>query len=375
MKRHLATSPALGFILSLAVTATQAQNELDPRATEELLDLVMVQCRAGQAEAARQIAQDILEQLPTTPAIQALLNPVLSGACQAPAPSHLTELHLSLGWDDNVNLGISIGSINFQTANQTFNYQLDDSYRPISSAYISATGMRQHTTDSGWTVQALAGARQMSSYSPLDTLGLQVTGRRPLQVRGAAGHLTIGWAETWLGGQHYRSSPSLSWQSLPSKGRQGWSLQTNIQQHQHHTLSTADARLLQGAIAYQTRLWQNTQISWGAGLLHDQALGQRAGGNRQGHHLQARWQRLTPAGLWHVQWAKHQWQSSNAFLPGLLDQQRRNNSDLWAIGFQRPLQHGSFVYVEYLHRNNRDSVPLYTHQSNQISAGWLVRWP
>jgi len=321
------------------------------------------------------MALDIQRQLLTTPAIDALLAPVMSGACQAPTSNRLGELHLSLGWDNNINLGVSASSVNFQTATQTVNYQLDDSYRPIRSAYVSAIGMHQHNTASGWAIQALAGARQLSSYSPFNTLGLQITGRHPLQVGGAAGHLTLGWAETWLGGQHYRSAPSLTWQSQPHQGQAGWGMQANVQQHHHRTSGTPDARLLQASLSYQARPAPPTQISWGAGLLHDQALDTRAGGNRQGHHLQARWKHSTPTGLWHAQWARHPWQSAKPFLPGLIDAQRHNDTTTLAIGYQRPLGQGQLAYVEYQSRNSRDSVPLYTHRSNQLSAGWLLRWP
>jgi len=375
MKRHFATHRPLGIALAFVVTATQAQNQADPQITEELLDQIMDLCRAGQSETARQMALDLQRQLPTTPAIDALLDPVMSGACQIPTPGRLAVLHLSFGWDNNINLGVSASTVNFQTATQTFNYQLDDSYRPIRSAFVSATGMREHTTSNGWTVQALAGARQLSSYSAFDTLGLQATARRPLQVASAAGQLSIGWAETWLGGQHYRSAPSLAWQSQPQQGLAGWGVQANVQQHHHHTPGTPDARLLQASLSYQLRPAPPTQISWGAGLMHDQALDARAGGNRQGHHLQARWQYSTPAGLWHAQWARHQWQSAIAFLPGLVDARRRNDATTWVIGYQRPLGQRQLAYLEFQSRHSRDSVPLYTHRSNQLSAGWLLRWP
>jgi hypothetical protein len=375
MKRQFATRWPLGIALALLVTAVHAQNQADLLITDELIDQIMDLCRAGQSETARQMALDIQRQLPTTPSIDTLLAPVISGACQTPAPARLAELHLSLGWDNNINLGVSASSVNFQTATQTVNYQLDDSYRPTRSAFVSATGMHQHITASGWTIQTLAGARQLSSYSPFNTLGLQISGRRPLQIGAAAGHLSLGWAETWLGGQRYRSAPSLAWQSQPQQRQAGWSVQANMQQHHHHTPGIPDARLLQASLSYQIRPTPPTQISWGAGLLHDQALDARAGGNRQGHHLQARWQHSTPTGLWHAQWARHQWQSAKPFLPGLIDAQRHNDTTTLAIGYQRPLGQGQLAYLEFQSRHSRDSVPLYTHSSNQLSAGWLLRWP
>jgi len=365
----------LGVVLTSLVAPSQAQSpsEIDAIVAEELLDHVLAHCRAGQAEQAQRLARDIREQFATTPAIEALLGPILEGACKAPMPpsARLRELHLSLGWDDNVNLGIAGSSV---TAAQPITYRLDDSYQPVSSSYVSAMAMQQHQTANGWTLQAAIGARQLTQYSPFNTLGLQLTGRRAQTIWGTPGQLNLGWVETWLGGQHHRSAPSLAWTSLPSRGQQGWIVSATAQQQQFARIE-ADARQILAGITHQSRPNAHTQISWGGGLLHDQALGQRAGGNRQGAHLLAHWQHARQDGLLHAQWALHQWTSAQGFLPGLIDQRRHNATTTWVMGYQRPLAQGRSVYVEYQHRNSRDNVPLYDHRSNQLGVGWLLRWP
>lgn len=365
-------------LLSSLAAPSQAQSpsEIDAIVAEELLDHVLAHCRAGQSEQAQRLAREIREQFATTPGIEALLGPILEGACKAPMTptAGLRELHLGLGWDDNVNLGIAASSVTFQTAAQPITYRLDDSYQPIRSGYVSATAMQQHQTNNGWTLQAAIGARQLTQYSPFNTLGLQLTGRRAQSIWGTPGQLNLGWVETWLGGQHHRSVPSLGWTSLPSQGQQGWLVSATAQHHQFARID-ADARQLQAAITHQSRPNAHTQISWGGGLLHDQALGQRAGGNRQGAHLLANWQHARQDGLLHAQWALHQWTSAQGFLPGLIDQRRHNATTTWVMGYQRPLAQGRLVYVEYQHRNSRDNVPLYAHRSNQLGVGWLLRWP
>lgn len=367
-----------GLVLASLAMPAQAQSptEIDALVSEELIDHVMAKCRAGLAEQAQRLAQDIREQFVTTTAIEALLSPILDGACKLPAapPTRMREIHFSLGWDDNVNLGIAATSVTFQTPGQPITYQLDNSYRPISSAYVTATAMHQHSTANGWNVQATAGARQLTQYSPFDTLGLQLTGRRSQSIWGTPGQLSLGWSETWLGGKHYRSAPSLAWSSLPSRGQKGWVMSTNIQQLRFFQID-ADARQLQAAITHQSRPDAQTLISWGGGLLHDQALGLRAGGNRQGAHIQTGIQYAQQGGLWHAQWARHQWTTARAFLPGLVDQRRHNATTTWIMGYQRTLVQNNLVYVEYQHRNSQDNISLYDHRSNQLGVGWLLRWP
>lgn len=366
---------ALTILMALALVGpAHAQSGPDPLMTEELLDLVLGHCQAGRGEQARRLAHDIRDQLPTTAAIEALLTPALDGACGPPAKAKLHELHLSFGWDDNVNLGVLTSSVTFQSPGQPITYLLDESYKPVSSAYISATGLHQVQTTHGWTVQTLVGARQLLDYSPLNTLGLQLTGRRQLDAEGLPGQLTVGWAETWVGGKHFRSAPSVAWQSLPSHGQQGWVFNMGAQHH-NYTSTTFDARQLMAGVTHLSRPDARTQISWGAGLLHDQALGARAGGNRQGMNLQAGWQHAYRGGIWHAQWALHQWTSAQDFLPGLMDYRRSNTTTTAIMGYQQPLSVGGVGYIEYQHRNSRDNVPLYAYRSNQLGVGWMLRWP
>lgn len=352
----------------------QAQVESAPLMTEELLDLMLRQCRSGQGAQALQLAQDIREQLPTTATIDALLAPVLEGACTPMAPTSRQELHMSFGWDDNANLGLLSNAVTFQSPGQPVTYLLDDSYKPVSSAYLGVTGMHEIQTTKGWTVQTLVGVRQLFDYSPLNTQGLQISGRRSLNAWGMPGHLTLGWAESWLGGSHFRSAPSVSWQSQPSRGLQGWVFNIAAQHHDYAN-NTFDARQLQAGITHLSRLDANTQISWGGGLLHDKALGTRAGGTRQGANLQASWQHALQDSVWTAQWALHQWTSVQDFLPGLMDYRRNNRTTTAIIGYQRPLRTGGVGYIEYQHRNSRDNVPLYAHRSNQLGVGWMLRWP
>ena len=369
------TIALLVFIMVLALPVrADAEPDTAPLMAEELLEMVLSKCRAGQSAEARRLAQDIQAQLPTTAAIDALLAPVLDGACAPTASSGLRELHLSMGWDDNVNLGLFASTVSFSSPGQAFTFQLDDSYKPVPSAYLGATGLHEVRVDGGWIVQTQVGARQVVDYSPLDTLGLQVTGRRDWSLLGLPGLLTMGWTETWLGGRHFRSAPSVAWQSQSGTGeRRGWGLDIGAQYH-NFADNTFDARQLQLGVTYLGRPGARTQVNLSAGLMHDQALGSRAGGDRRGMNLLAGWQQAWLDGVWHVQWAHQQWMSAKDFLPGLIEYHRRNRITSLVMGYQYPMGPGGAAYVEYQHRNSQDNVPLYAYRSNQLSMGWVRHW-
>lgn len=367
------------FLLSLwtmtLMTSTHANEVPDPLMAEELVDMVLRHCRDGEALQAQKLAQDIREQFATTPAIDTLLAPAVEGRCDASAVrASVRELHFSVGWDDNVNLGLLANSVTFQMVQQPVSYQLDDSYKPVHSAFVSASGLYQTTVASDWTLQAIAGVRQLQDYSPLNTLGFQVNALHSTSLLGVAGITTIGWAQTWLGGHHYRSAPSVAWNSLAGAGRHGWSWAVSAQQHDYSG-SPLDARLMQVSTSYRYRPQAQTQITMVAGLMHDQALGQRAGGNRQGTSMQVSWQEAWQGGAWNAQWALHQWVSTEAFLPGLMDYHRSNRTGTVSLGYQRPVRSGGIAYAEFQLRDSRDNVPLYVYRSNQLMLGWMLRWP
>jgi hypothetical protein len=115
-------------------------------------------------------------------------------------------------------------------------------------------------------------------------------------------------------------------------------------------------------------------MSLGAGLLHDQALNQRAGGNRQGHTLQATVQHNLPQGQLQAQWSQTRWTTALDFSPGLLDERRQNRSSQMTLTYQKKISTQSNVYVQYQHKTAQDTVPLYAHTSNGLVAGWVQQW-
>ena len=115
-------------------------------------------------------------------------------------------------------------------------------------------------------------------------------------------------------------------------------------------------------------------LSVGAGLINDQALKQRAGGNRQGQTIQASAQHDLPHGQIQAQWSQTLWISAQDFFPGLVNERRQNRTKQLTLTYQRKLSAQISFYVQYQHRTAQDTVPLYAYTLNDLVGGWVLKW-
>lgn len=364
--------------IGMAFTVNTAMSEPDEPFAEELMDLVIQQCQAGNKKQVQIISQAIRDQLAPPPEILALLTQIEQTSCIGPISAvtdrPYTELALAVGFDDNINLGIKAESITLGSTSKPLTLLLNSDYKPNSKAHLAATLTRQITTDNGWTLQGSLGLRKIHDYSQLDTAGYNVNARYALHPLDVPSQVVVGWSQSWLGGPLYRQTPTLEWESMLGNPKQPWVINGQIQQPTYPTQTSQDARIALMTLTRFVRWEPLGLMSLGAGLLHDQALKQRAGGNRQGHTLQATVQHNLPQGQLQAQWSHTRWTTALDFSPGLLDERRQNRSSQLTLTYQKKISTQSNVYVQYQHKTAQDTVPLYAHISNGLVAGWVQQW-
>ncbi len=370
---------AIVILLGMGLLGAQrVMASADAPFAEELVDMVVHHCKAGNAQQALAMSQAIREQLSPPPEILALLAQINQTGCM-PTPlvrskSQLTEVSLGIGFDDNINQGISADSITLGTPMKPITLMLDNDYKPVSKSYMAANATRQITIDNGWTLRGTMGLRQFSEYSQLDTFGIHLTGRYALQTLGLPSYLQLGLYQSWLGGSPYRRVPFLEWQSNFGDEMKPWVLNGQVQELSHDRVTSQDARITNVSVTRYLRWEALSLIALSAGLMRDQAHGQRAGGDRQGDTLQISAQHSMPQGQLQVQWAHARWISVKDFSPGLLDYPRRNQTSQLSLSYQKKLVAGTSFYIEYQRKIARDNMPLYAHSSSGLVAGWIQQW-
>jgi hypothetical protein len=364
--------------MSLALTFSTAMSRPDEPFQEELMDLVIQQCQAGDNKQVQAISQAIRDQLSPPPEILALLAQIEQTNClgptQKPTDRSYTELAIAMGFDDNINLGIKADNVTLGSASKPITFLLDSDYKPNSRAYLSASAAKQFITDNGWTLQGSMGLRKINNYSPLDTVGYSLNGRYALKPMGITSQVQIGWSQSWLAGTVLRQIPTLEWESSLGNPKQPWVINGQIQLPNYPTQSSQDARIALLSLTRYVRWQPLGLLSVGAGLINDQALKQRAGGNRQGQTIQASAQHDLPHGQIQAQWSQTLWISAQDFFPGLVDERRQNRTKQLTLTYQRKLSAQISFYAQYQHRTAQDTVPLYAHTSNDLVAGWVQKW-
>jgi hypothetical protein len=373
-----------GVLPVQAQTPPPAQHSgIEPGFAEELIDLMLMHCQAGEQAQANAIGQAIREQLDPPPPIRQLLDQITPNGCKSPAAQRTephTEVNLAIGYDDNSNQGIGISSVTLGNSLQPITFQLDGSYRPIASSHIKATATRQIQTANGWRLHATAGLRHLSQYSALDTIGLHLGARQTLKPLGIPSSVQLGWTESWLGGTRYQQAPYIEWQSsfganpTFSAAPESWQINGVVQRFSQPGFSTQNTISTRLGISRQYRPTPPSRITLGVALVHDHALNQRAGGSRQGHQLNANAQHFLGQAQLQAQWSQTRWDSAQAFSPGLIDQTRSNQTTQLSLGYHRPQGLGGRLYFEYQRRSARDNIPLYTYRSNALVAGWTQQW-
>lgn len=344
---------------------------------EELVDIVLQHCRAGDVDQARAISQAIAQQLSPPTEILNLLAEITQTGCPKITPQaqgSVTEWTLSTGFDDNINQGLNADSITLGSTLKPITLVLDSDYKPVGSHYVATTATHQRHTENGWLLRGTLGHKQIGSYSKLSNTGLHLSAKyelRPLDVPSA---LQLGWSQTWLDQRHDRRLPSIEWQSQLGKDERDWKLHAQVQQLQHQTNSTENARTYALRVTRQYRWTANTSGLMGAGWLSDQARQQRAGGDRQGHTLQFTLQHILPQGPLQLHWSQVRWASGQNFSPNLVDYRRQNTTTQWSLSQHIKLSPHSHLYLEFQRTAAQDNVPLYQHTSNSLMAGWIQQW-
>lgn len=364
------------MLLVSALAPGVALSNTDVDYAEELLDLVVQHCRAGDVAQALAIRQAIELQLAPPPEIRQLLDQITQTGCPKTTPQAqgtVTEWALITGYDDNINQGLQADTITLGSALKPITLVLDSDYKPVGSHYVATTATRQINTPSGWTLRGTLGHKQISSYSKLNNTGLHLSAKYPLHPLGIPSSLQVGWSQTWLDNHLDRRMPSLEWQSQLGKDERDWKLHAQIQQLHHSSNSSENAQTTTLRATRQFQWSPETQCLVGAGWLSDNAQ-QRAGGDRHGQTLQIMMQQALTQGQLQLQWSQVSWKSARDFSPNLIDYRRQNTTTQWTLGYQINLGPRSHFYVEYQRTSAKDNVPLYQHTSNGLLAGWIQQW-
>ena len=375
-RRALTASAA---VLAL-VAAGHAQAQEDPEAQAlsatgvagEILDTAIAHCRRGEHAQAMAMLQAIRAQLDPPPGILRVVQDLEATGCvrqELATSGRAFRLQLGSGWDSNVSQGVTARSLVLGSGETALELELDESYRPRSSAFAQAA--LDYTTvlpGSAVTVQTGAGVRKNARQSSFDIGTLSASASREFKVAGDPLRVQLDAAEVWLGNRHYQRTQGAGLQWLKASQDGAWLATLSGNRIQYLTQPSQNAVQFEVGLLREQRIHAAASVHAGVSLQRDNAGSDRPGGDRAGFQVQAGALVLAQGWRFKPQISYTSFDSDEVFAAGLLDVQRRNRVTQAALQAEKPMSPQTSLIVEWRGRWARDTVALYRYTAQTVTA-------
>lgn len=342
------------------------------------LDLAILQCGMGFAAEAETLFEQILTRFDPPPAIRDLIRRIREQGCQRQeirSSWARLQFRLGRGYDSNANQGALDPYFSIMGDDGLIQLPLMPEYRPHSDSFTQLGLEAAHTeADTGTLFHFQLHARQndrISSYN--QTTGV-IGVEQPLRL----GDWETRWGgnlgATWLGGRLYQKQVNAyaqivpPWPELPA----GWrfSVLSDWSRLWYPTLDRFDAHLVrtQATLGFQG---QDTQFLGALGATRDLGESRRPGGDKRGwtSSLILR-QRLDARLFGEFSWSHQNWRGEKAYLPGLINDRRKQHANLWRAAATYALTREQSVTLEYRFFDNKENISLFEFRSRQIMLNW-----
>lgn len=342
---------------------------------EELLDAAIDHCSRGEQTQAQALFRAIKDQLNPPPAVRELITRLERQGCR-PRPSMVGrwDLRALVGHDDNVSQGIRATSLSLGPTVARVELPVGDNYRPIASAFAELTASHSWDLQRAATLQLKVSGRHYASATAYDQSSINASVKMPLQVLDRRVEVLGEWAELWLGGRHYHSTLTTALQAPLMVNAPQWNLAAVAQTVRYHTQPQQNADQFQGGLTHQISAGPGRAAIVGLMGVWDHAQGQRAGGNRAGVNLHVAGEARLESWRLSGRITLTHWATRQDFLPGLIDEQRRNKLVQALLQAEYPIAPGQSLQLDLQLRNSRDTIALYAYRSVSWGVSWNARF-
>lgn len=353
--------------------------EQEPRHAGAWLDLGMIQCSLGHAEAAEKAFATVETRFNPSRDLLDLIAETREAGCSAWHPISSFSMQFGRGVDQNVNQGAS-NSIFVVDRGGPIELPLLPDFLPKHDQYtLLSTDYLRDLTPNGTLGFVQFQARRNDTLHQYDSTSLFTGAESPfrfgkwtLRTTGMIGMVS-------LGGQLYQRQLLLQGRltaplSLPHNTQ--LNLLGTLTRTDYLTLANFDA--LTGELRAQlSGRWDELSASASLGMLDDRGDALRPGGNRHGRYLNVMARRRLPYEVnGELNITRQTWQSQRPYSPALLiDQIRDQATDVlrgsltYAIGKHQSLQ------LEARIVRNHENISIFQYNNRQLQLSWLWQPP
>jgi hypothetical protein len=348
--------------------------EQEPQHAGAWLDLAIIQCELGREAEAERLFQMIESRFSPPPGIREVIASHRLRGCKGWEPRERISVLLGRGIDDNVNQGASNPNFSIGNGSSRVDLQLLPEFLPQSDHFtFLAAEYARDLNSYGTTAFAQLRSRVNDSLSRYDTTSLRTGVEHPWKLgewgfrgSGSVGWLTLGSALYQKQGQlQARIAPPLA---LPDRFRINFL--TGLSRVQYVKLTDYDSTTTEvaGILAYQGNA---TEVQATAGKLSDRGASGRPGGDREGWFAGIQGSRYLRGGIRaDLGWTRQQWLSDSVYSPGLIEQVRRQDTQIWRAAVAVPLKPHHTINIEWRHVRNNENISIFQYNSQLIQVSW-----
>ncbi|UMR31015.1 tetratricopeptide repeat protein [Massilia sp. MB5] len=347
----------------------------EPQHAGAWLELAITQCELGNGVEAERLFREVETRFEPPPGIvEVIVSHRASGCRGKPVREPSWMLSLGRGRDNNVNQGASNPFFSFDNSNDEF--ELAPEFRPRADNYklFSASYLRPLNNQGTLGIVQLY-ARQHDHMHEQDSASLLAglehatsIGRWRARASLAVGAVTLDRAlyQRQLQAQ-LRAAPPIG---LPEN--YDLALTAGLTKVRYPTRPSYDASTVElgSVLSYRTKTDQLQLTTSGQ---RDQGEAGRPGGDRHGWFASAQWYTSLRQGWYGELGLTHQyWKSDTAYLPGRIEQTRRQNTTMLRAALQWYLQANYSLHLEWRATRNRENISLFQYNSRalQLSLRW-----
>ena len=339
------------------------------------MELAVMQCDLGNKAEAERLFQALIDRYSPPPAILEIISQHRANGCNTAPANSRYSVTLDRGIDSNVNQGASNPNFTLGAGTPTpIDLQLLPDFLPKQDRYstISADYMREFFSNGSIGFAQLR-VRQYDSLSQYDTAAVAAGFERPWRISNWGVRATGMLSLLTLDGRLYQKQELLQARVTPPlhlPDAMQFSVVGGLTHLQYPTQANYDSNIweLRGLLSYQTAKY-NLQTS--LAYLADRATGPRQGGHREGWFASAQGRtRIYGEVVGELGWTRQIWQNAAVYSPGLIDQERHQDTQIFRATAIFPIKDRQSVQVELRNVSNKENISLFQYNSKSLQVSW-----
>jgi hypothetical protein len=348
--------------------------EQEPLHAGAWLDLALIQCALGHADAAERMFSSIIERFAPPPGILEMIADARRNGCARWRPHSQASLSFGRGIDQNVNQGSSSNTYSTTLTGVAVELPLSEDFLPKHDQYsVLSADYISDLTPNGSIGYVQLQSRRYDTLGQYNTSSLFFGVDTPWRYGNWTLHGSATAGLVTLDHQLYQRQTQLQARvgpPLPLPAKLQFSVAASLTHVDFVTLHNFDANTAELRGQFNYRLKDGSALASMA-WLNDRATGERPGGNRHGWLATLQWrQQLWGGATGEVGYTRQLWRSASDYSPGFINVVRDQLTQVLRASVSYPLTASQSLQLEARQVRNKENISIFQYNDRQLQLSW-----